>query len=154
MPDFEITDLKPAPFAYLKRTAKMDGIGPVMGQCFEELGRAFAHAGAQFVGPPLTHYLTYDGGSTTFEVGFPCRAEDADKLKNAGLSIGTTQAGRVMKATHVGSYESLNRTYDAMQAEMKARRLTGTREMWESYMSPPETPPEKTITQVIWPLAA
>ena len=50
MPNFEIVELKPAPFAHLKRSANMDGIGRVMGECFEELGKAFGKAGAPFAG--------------------------------------------------------------------------------------------------------
>ena len=45
-------------------------------------------------------------------------------------------------------------TYDAMLAEMKDRKLEGTHDMWERYISPPETPPEKTQTEVIWPAKA
>lgn len=154
MRTFEVTELTAAPFAYVTKTAQINGIAEVMGQSFAELGKAFSVAGAPMVGPPLCHYTAYDGTSTTFQVGFPCRPEDGKRLESAGLAIGSTQAGQAMKGTHTGPYDTVVDTYNAMQAEMSARGLVGADHMWEVYMSPPETPPEKIETQVIWPVSA
>jgi AraC family transcriptional regulator len=152
MPQFEVTDLTAQPFAYLTKTAQIKGIAEVMGQSFAELGKAFAAAAAPMTGPPLCHYMGFDGATTTFQVGFPYRPDDGKRLTAAGLTIGTTQAGQVMKATHKGPYETVVETYNAMQSEMQQRHLVGADDMWEIYMSPPETPPEEILTQVIWPV--
>ena len=152
MASFEISDMGAQPFAFLTRTADIKGISKVMAESFSELGRAFAMADAPMMGPPLCHYTAYDGATTRFEVGFPYRPEDADRLRAAGLTLGTTRAGKVMKATHVGPYDTVVETYDAMQADMAARKLVGADDMWEVYMSPPETPPDKIVTEVMWPV--
>lgn len=152
MPKFEIAELEPGPYAHLTRSAAMTGIAQAMGESFDVLGKAFATSGAAMAGPPLAHYLSFDQNSTTFEVGFPVLANDVAKLKAAGLEIGETPAGTVMKAIHVGPYDSMTATYSAMQEEMKARKLVPATDMWEIYMSPPETPPAEIRTEVIWPV--
>ena len=154
MRTFEVTDLAATPFAYLTRTTEISGISAVMAESFGALGKAFATAAAPMTGPPLCHYIAYDGTSTTFQLGFPCRPEDGERLAAAGLTLGTTQAGKVMKARHVGPYDTVAQTYDAMQDEMKSRHLTGAEHMWEVYTSPPETPPAEIVTEVIWPVSA
>lgn len=153
MQSFEVTELSAAPFAYITRSVPIKGIAEAMGQSFAELGKAFATAAAPMTGPPLCHYTAFDGTSTTFDVGFPCRSEDGARLAAAGLTVGTTQAGKVMKATHTGPYETVVETYNAMQDEMKVRKLVGAEHMWEVYMSPPETPPDQIVTEVIWPVS-
>jgi AraC family transcriptional regulator len=153
MQTFEVTELTAAPFAYVTKTAPLKGIAEVMGQSFAELGKAFATAQAPMAGPPLCHYVAVDGQSTTFQVGFPFRPEDGERLQATGLTLGTTQGGTAMKATHIGPYETVAQTYSAMQTEMTARKLVGAEHMWEIYMSPPETPPEQIVTEVIWPVS-
>ncbi|MNL80251.1 Bacterial transcription activator, effector binding domain [compost metagenome] len=57
-----------------------------------------------------------------------------------------------MKAIHIGPYDTVVKTYDALTGAMKARGLTGAHDMWEVYYSPPDTPPEKLRTEIIWPV--
>lgn len=152
MTKFEIVELQAEPYAHITRTAPMTGVGPAIAAGFAELGKAFAAAGAVPAGPPLAHYLSYDQTSTTFELGFPIASGDGARLKAAGLEIGQTQAGTVMKATHLGPYDSLPPIYAAMQDEMRSQNLAPASHMWEIYMSPPETPPAEIRTEVIWPV--
>jgi hypothetical protein len=154
MTDFPIETMEPAPRAFITRTSKMTDIAAAMGEGFETLSKLFATANAPMLGMPMAHYLSYDDVSTTFELGFPCRAEDVDALRSAGLSIGATPAGRNMKATHIGPYDGVASTYHAMIAEMGAKGLTPAKDMWEIYFSPPETPPAEIRTDIVWPIAA
>ena len=57
-----------------------------------------------------------------------------------------------MTATHIGPYDTVSETYSTMDRAMQAQGLTGSKDMWERYLSPPDTPPEQTRTDVIWPL--
>ena len=150
---FEILEISPQPFAYLHRTAPMEGIGQTMGECFDSLGKIFAQTGVTPVGPPLSYYTAVDNETTTFDVGFPVRAEDRDKLAKAGLEIGVSPTGKAMKGVHTGSYDTLPQTYSAMHAEMAKHNLKPGEAMWEVYKSMPETPPEKTVTEVYWPVS-
>lgn len=152
MTDFNVTELQPAPFAYIKRSAAIPDMSRVMGEGFATLGGLFAQGGAAPAGAPLAHYLDFTNNSTTFEMGFPIRPEDAPGLQAAGLGIGETPRGTVMQAVHIGPYESMVATYAKMQDAMKRQGLTGAKDMWERYFSPPETPPAEVRTEVIWPV--
>jgi AraC family transcriptional regulator len=152
MPDFVVATLKAEPYAYIERTARTSEIPKIMSESFDTLSALFAKAKASMVGMPLTHYKSFDGETTSFQLGFPVRQEDTAALEEAGLSIGETPHGPAMQAIHIGPYEEVPKTYDALLAEMKARGLEGTTDMWERYFSPPGTPPEQTRTEVICPL--
>jgi hypothetical protein len=152
MPEFTVTEMTPQPFAYVMRHAKIADMSQVMGECFGVLGAALAKARAEPAGPPLSHYLDYDKDSSTFQVGFPIRPEDVEPARAAGLAIGETPSGSVMQGKHMGPYDTLHLTYAAMTSAMSAQDLEGTHDMWERYLSPPETPPEKTETEVMWPV--
>lgn len=154
MTDFPIETMKAAPRAYITRTAKMAEISKAMTESFATLSDLFAKAKAPMTGMPMAHYITYDDASTTFELGFPCRSEDEDALRAAGLLIGKSPEGRSMKATHIGPYDTVGSTYNAMIADMEAKGLVPAKDMWEIYFSPPETPPAQIRTDVVWPIAA
>ncbi|MCW5697708.1 MAG: GyrI-like domain-containing protein [Bauldia sp.] len=153
MTDFAVTTLTPAPFAFVRRTAAIPDMPKVMGEGFEALGGLFAKAGATMAGAPLAHYLDYSDDATTFELGFPVSPQDVDALRAAGADIGETPAGEAMQATHIGPYQTVAATYAAMQEAMQRQGLTGSKDMWERYLSPPETPAAEIRTEVIWPVA-
>jgi hypothetical protein len=152
MPAFPIVTLKPEPFAYITMTTPMSDIAQAMGQGFDRLGAAFGQSGARMAGMPMCHYTAYDEKTTTFELGFPARPDELDKLKAAGLQTGQTPSGRNMKAVHMGPYDTVVQTYNAMTEEMKARGLTAAQDMWEVYYSPPDSPPEQIKTEILWPV--
>lgn len=154
MSGFPIVVSTPLPFAYVLRSAVIADVPKTMGEGFATLSSKFAEAKAGFGGPPLAHYLSFDGNSTTFELGFPVHEKDVLALRAAGLSIGQTASGKTMKGLHVGPYDTVVETYNAMQAAMKAQGVTGASDMWECYFSPPETPPAEIRTEVIWPVRA
>lgn len=147
-----IAELQAKPFAFINLRASLAEIPTTIQHGFGTLSGLFARAGAQMAGNPMTHYLNVDTQSVAFELGFPVLAADVEKLRAAGLSIGRTPEGRNMTATHMGPYSGLSDTYAAMDAAMKAHGVSGSTDMWEIYLSPPETPPEQTRTDVIWPL--
>jgi hypothetical protein len=154
MHDLQVTQATPQPFAYVVRKARMTEMPKVMGEGFGTLSALFQKARAPFAGGPMAHYLDYDAESATFELGFPAHEEDVDALAAAGLSIGRTPGGQTMTAIHVGPYDTIVKTYDAMTREMAKRSLKGSKDMWEVYFSPPETPPEEIKTEVVWPVTA
>ena len=152
MSDFTIETLTPRPFAYITVTARMSDMARTMGESFGRLGALFAAAGAEMAGMPMCHYTAYDEKTATFDLGFPARADQVEALRAAGLSIGETSSGRNMKAVHIGPYDTVVETYNRMTAAMKAQGLVGATDMWETYFSPPETPPEQIRTEVTWPV--
>lgn len=68
---------------------------------------------------------------------------------------GTRSAGgRTVQADHIGSYDTLAQTYDAIESWMRTHRLTPGEEMWELYVVGPEsdTDPAAWRTRVVWPV--
>lgn len=149
-----IVELQAKPFAFINLKSSLADMPAVIGQGFGTLSGIFAKAGAQMAGNPMAHYLAFDARSVSFELGFPVLDADVDKLRTAGLSIGHTPGGRNMTATHIGPYSTVSETYSTMHAAMQAQGVTGSKDMWENYLSPPEAPPEQIRTDVIWPLVA
>ncbi len=147
-----IVELQSAPFAFIQLKSSLADMPRVMGQGFGTLGRLVGKADAAMAGNPLAHYLDFDAQSVTFQLGFPALESDTEKLLAAGLSIGRTPGGRNMTATHVGPYSTVSQTYAVIGDALKAHGETGSKDMWESYLSPPETPPAEIRTDVIWPL--
>lgn len=147
-----ILELQSAPFAFIQLQSSLADMPQVIGQGFGTLSMLFSKAGAAMAGNPMAHYLDFDAQSVTFELGFPVLESDTDKLLAAGLSIGRTPGGRNMTAVHIGPYDTVSDTYELMGAAMKAQGVAGSKDMWESYASPPETPPAEIRTEVIWPL--
>lgn len=153
MPECTVKTVSAKPFVYVARTATMAEIGAAMGESFQAVAAAFAKAGAAMEGPAYAHYTAYDDNSATFEAGFSAHPEDVEALRATGIAVGETVGGEVMTAMHIGPYDTLMQTYDAIGRELASKGLTGTTDMWECYLSPPETPPEQTQTEVLWPIA-
>jgi hypothetical protein len=153
MTDFPIETWTARPFAFLSRKVAMPEMPATMGATFSAVAAAFARAGAPMEGPAWCRYTAFDGKTVGFDAGFTARPQDCDALSAAGLSIGETPSGRVMTGWHIGPYDTVPATYEAMRAAMRAAGVNGTEIMWEAYHSPPDTPPAETRTQVIWPLA-
>lgn len=154
MADPVIVELTPRPFAFVSLRSKLPEMPATMGQGFATLGQMFAKAKAELAGNPLAHYTDFDATTASFELGFPVLEDDIPALRAAGLSIGQTPGGRNMTATHLGPYDTVSRTYDLMTAAMKEQKLSAAKDMWESYLSPPETPPDQIRTEVIWSVEA
>ena len=67
---------------------------------------------------------------------------------------GMLPGGRVVEATHVGPYDTMEATYGEVQQYLAQSGLTPGDVMWESYLSDPEleTDPATWRTQICWPV--
>jgi effector-binding domain-containing protein len=154
MTQFALVTLTPQPFAYVSRECALAEIGQIMSEGFGAAFGALARAGAAPAGEPMAHYRSVKNGRVSVDIGVPIRAEAEASARAAGLEVGATGAGRAVQAMHVGPYDTLTQTYDAMFADMRARSLAPADDMWERYLDPPDTPAEKVRTEVIWPVRA
>lgn len=152
MSKYPLVEMTAQPFAFVKRRTSMDEIPKAMEEGFTALMTALGTGGITPAGMPFCHYISWDEKSANFELGFPIAKKDVGAAREAGLEIGTTVGGRVMKALHIGPYDTLGQTYEKMMGEIEAEGLEGASDMWEAYFSPPETPPAKIRTEVYWPV--
>lgn len=59
----------------------------------------------------------------------------------------------MLTTVHVGAYTDLPAAYQALQKHAAEEGLTLAQDvMWEEYLTPPETPPDRHRTVVAWPL--
>ena len=81
-------------------------------------------------------------------------AGDADSDRSSeSLYVGSIPGGRYVTAKHVGSYETIENTYNAMTAYVQDQKLDVADWCYEVYLnSPEETPPEQLETQIYFPL--
>jgi effector-binding domain-containing protein len=148
MGDFHISELEPAPFAFVSRVCAARDVGRVVSETFATLSSAFATAGASPIGAPLAHFSPGADDNVQVDLGFPVDEHVTGSLHIAGLSISHTYAGRAMCAMHGGDYSTLRETYDQMIAAIRAAGMTPAADMWERYGGEGEA----VQVEVIWPV--
>lgn len=149
MPDLELVSMVPSPYAYVSRSCALPQLGDTLASSFEKLYGTLSSIMVVPVGPPLVHYREIEENRILFDAGFPIREDQFKILRGSGLGLGATAAGEAVRALHVGSAELLADTYRAVLAEIHARGLTATGDMWESYLGRSTS---ETVTEVLWPL--
>lgn len=104
------------------------------------------------IGPPFSMYHGMPTDAVDVEAGFPV---DGPITAGEGVVPGTLPAGRVVETTHVGPYETMRETYDKVLAFIREQGLTPSNDMWEVYLSDPQTEPDPATwrTQIYWPVA-
>jgi hypothetical protein len=70
----------------------------------------------------------------------------------SGVRGGILPACRAVQAMHVGSYDTLGTTYEAVKQRMNEEGLKASDDMWEYYLSDRSTDPATWRTLVVWPV--
>ena len=114
-----------------------------------------AEIGAEIAGLPFGRYRPLDCESHEFEVeaGFPV----AGMLSGAGeVEVSVLPAGPAAVAWHIGPYESMVVTYDAVTSFLNEQHAEPMGPPWEVYHSDPsdEPDPAKWRTEIVQPFAA
>ena len=74
---------------------------------------------------------------------------DAAVAEANGVKVGETYAGRVVKLTHKGPYNTMAPSYERIHAYTKANNLKEKPDAWEEYVSDPtETEDEELLTNI------
>lgn len=123
-------------------------IANAMGSAFGEVFTFNAQHGITPLSMPMTVYLEKDPNVLRFRGGVIVSAEDAAKAAG-NLKTDTLPAGDVITATHVGPYDSLNQTHQAMWRHMEEHAIAGNMPIWEIYVDDPgDTAPEVLRTEI------
>jgi effector-binding domain-containing protein len=127
-----------------------------------QIGESTAHAlsavastlGAAHVAPDGPAMALYEPRADGFDIaaGFVVDAPLEEPSQVEVISLDGTRAAH---STHVGSYASLSTAWEDLQTEASAQNLAlrANGPMWEEYWSMPDTPPDRTRTEIYWPLA-
>lgn len=127
-----------------------DEIGPQQAATF---GTVISHLGRQGIapaGPAVSCYWRHGEGfdvASGFVVAAPIQP-------GGGIEALELPETDVVTTTHVGPYEGLGAAYDALRAAAadQGRPVDESGPMWEEYLTGPDTPPDRTLTVIFWPV--
>jgi len=149
----EIEDVEHVAVASITRRAHMDRMSEAISEGFGTVMAALEQAGVQPAGPPLTEYPEpiVDDQPVMVIVAVPV-PPGVDALDGVDLQI--LPGGRVAVATHVGSYEGLGATYQAIMGALADQHLQVVGGPREIYLNDPDDTPEaELITRIEFPIA-
>lgn len=123
-------------------------IGRNVQKAFGEVHEYLSKTGTAAEGPAIARYEMHEG---TFDVaaGFPVPEPVPGDGHVVPMDLPECDAA---VTTHVGEYGKLEPAYAAIQSWMHVENRHPSASMWEEYWSKPGTPPEKTRTDVYWPI--
>lgn len=146
--DISITLVKSMPAIALRVSASEEEIGNAMGQAF---GQLMAVAGGNIAGPPFSIWYKYDGSPFEFDNGIPVSKNIA---VSGDIKSIKTYEGKVVKASHIGSYETTQYSWEAVMKYMEENSLEPNGDPYEVYVTDPgsEPDPAKWITEIYMPI--
>ena len=151
MTEIQITEHPEQATAAIRGQVPMAGLADFFSHAFSDIMAALQKQGVQPVGPPFGKYYGQPGALVNVEAGFPVPGI----IDPAGNVVpGHLPAGRVVEATHVGSFDTLANTYADVESFFTDHKLKPREVMWENYLADPETEqsPENARTQICWPV--
>ena len=152
MTEPRITTLTEQPTAVVRDQVAVDAMPEFFARAFTLAMEALTRQGVQPAGPPFGYYHGMPTDTVDVEAGFPV-SEPIDP--GDGVLGGTLPAGRAVEALHIGPYDTLVSTYELVRQWMDQQGLEPSPDMWESYLSDPETEPDPANwkTLVVWPVS-
>jgi AraC family transcriptional regulator len=151
MPAFEFRDVPYQHTAVVHVHCRPDAISDTMGQGFGTVFAAIGKNGAIPVGPVFARYFDFDADDVDFECGAVVAAPFAGVDE---VTAGELGGGEAAVGMHIGPYDRLHETYEAMRAWIAEQGRTPAKVMWEVYLSDPQTEPDaaRWRTEVYWPV--
>jgi effector-binding domain-containing protein len=149
MADIEIVVTKAQSTIAIREKVRSNEIPQAMERMFNEL-IPLLNQGVQCCGPPFTLYHSWSEDETDMEVGFPVVGQGIQRGRVRPMELPSVKAAVTM---HIGPYDKLMETYNKMMEWMMTNGHQPADYMWEEYLnSPQDTPSEKLMTRLIWPL--
>ena len=125
--------------AFIRLTIPRSKIQEVMGPSIGEVMAAVASQGLAPTGPVFAHHLKMSPDTFDFEVGVPV----AKKISAAGrVKPGQLPATTAARTVYQGPYEGLGPAWGEFDAWVKAQGHTPAPDLWECYVTGPESSPD------------
>jgi effector-binding domain-containing protein len=125
--------------ALIHLTVPREKIRTVMGPGIGELMSTIAAQGIAPAGPWFTHHLRVDPDIFDFEISVPVTAPVA---ATGRVQAGQRPAARVVRTVYHGGYEGLPAAWGEFDQWIAANGLEPGTELWECYVSGPESDPD------------
>jgi effector-binding domain-containing protein len=145
-------ELEPRTLLGVHENVKMADLTDYFGRAFEASAAAIAGQGLVPTGPPIALYHGMPTDSIDITAGFPV---GATAVAEEGVVLTPLPAGPAVATVYVGPYDGMTRTYDEIAAWLQAEKLTPRPDMWEEYLTDPDTNPDPATwqTRIVFPLA-
>ncbi len=137
--------LKPRTILYLKGTGNWDSAFETLVDAFKSLNAYLEKREIKPVGPAMTIYTQADDVGFSFQAAVPI-AEAPNDPPTGDMAVGQSPEGRAFKFIHVGSYDSMDATYEAITNFLDERRLEARDLFVEEYQTDPVTTPDDKLT--------
>lgn len=136
------------PTAVVRADLDVDELKTWLGEAFHEVAEYLNATGNAPVGPPFARYHRIAEHRFHVEAGFPV----ARRLTSSnGVEGSRLPGGDVAVTTHIGLYDDLEATYDALGRWLESRSATPEGDAWEVYFSGPDEPPSQWRTDIYQP---
>ncbi len=144
--------------AYLSATSRPEpaAIAEAMGKAYFQILSFIDKNDLTDAGAPLSITRDFSGSELAFDAAIPVRGlTDSTPRSTAGVKIGQTYAGQVIRVRHVGSYRLLATTHRKISAYLAALGISRNGAAWESYVSDPgKVREDELLTYVYYPIRA
>lgn len=150
-PEIVVLDSQPA--LVMRETMLGSQIADRLGHIFPTV---YGCAGDLCTGPPFARWVAMRqvGEETEFDVeaGFP--VSQVPEEMTPGLLMSELPGGRAIQAVHLGSYDGLTQSYEAVFAWMKESGLEPAGAPWDCYFDDPCKVSDMNAlrTLILWPI--
>lgn len=145
----EVT-LTARPALVLKGKANWDDLYGTFRKALEQL-KAIARAqGAVTAGPPMIRFVSSTDDTADFEAILPVVAITGAADRFMPAVPGQTPAGKAVRFTHLGGYDTIDQTYDEISNFIDERGIQAEDAFVEEYVRDPDTTPETDLATFIY----
>jgi effector-binding domain-containing protein len=130
---------------------RLSEIGAVMGQAFGDVYGHLTTHGGEPAGPPFVIYHGMPGADNPFDIEI-CAPVARATGAATGWQVQELPAGMFATLTHVGPYDTVGTSYEALASWIATHDLTVAGPPREVYLSPADTPPEQVRTVIEFPV--
>lgn len=147
--EVEARVLDEQPTAVMLATLTVDEIGPWMGPALGAVASYLQRFGVGPVGMPYARYHRVDDVTFEVEAGFVASTPVAGEGE---VEPSTLPAGDAAVTWHIGPYDQMVPTYEALAAWLEAHGFAADGDPWEVYLSDPaHVPASESRTEVVQP---
>ncbi|MCF8302087.1 MAG: SRPBCC family protein [Bacteroidales bacterium] len=140
------------PMISMKDSTSMDKIQETIGRIYGKLGEYAAKKGAKPAEPPVVYWHSFE--MDQYAVYEPAFILNKRIEGNSNITSGMTYAGDVIMTRHIGSYETSDRAWYALENYVETHKMEMTGSPWEQYITDPMSEPDtgKWITDIYFPV--
>lgn len=148
----ERIELKPGTMMGVHEVVPMNALTDYFGRAFTISAAELGKQGAFPAGPAIALYHGKPTDTVDVTAGFPVTQP---VTSTPAAVVVPLPGGPAIATVHTGSYDAMTETYDALMAWITEQNLTMSDDMWEEYLTGPESDPDPSTwkTRIVWPLA-